>query len=270
MQQPQRGEGHCAAGRWVERTPRVVSTVTGDLTTGQLRWLAVLHAGRRSMLGGLSAAERHGLQGWERDEVTVLVDDELSFEPVDGVRFFRSRRPFDLLVSPKGGIPAARLEPSVLLWGAYTAQPRPAAGALAAAVRQRLTTASRLLEWVEQLRPLRRARLFRSALSDIDAGSQSVAELDLARLCRHFAIPLPHRQTSRRDRDGRQRWTDCEWNLPDGSTLVLEVDGGHHTEVRQWDADVKRTRRITARAAWSCAARHTSCVTSPTRSPSIS
>ena len=58
--------------------------------------MAVLHAGPRSMLGGLSAAEVHGLKGWEREEITVLVDDELSFEAVDGVRFFRSRRPFDV------------------------------------------------------------------------------------------------------------------------------------------------------------------------------
>lgn len=38
-------------GRWVERTPRVISTVTGTLTHEQCEWLAVLHAGERSMLG---------------------------------------------------------------------------------------------------------------------------------------------------------------------------------------------------------------------------
>ena len=34
-----------AAGRWVERTPRVISTMTGELTFEQRCWLAVLHAG---------------------------------------------------------------------------------------------------------------------------------------------------------------------------------------------------------------------------------
>jgi len=85
-----------AAWRWVARTPRVISTTTGPLSWDQWLWLAVLHAGPRSLLGGLTAAARHGLTGWDRGDVTVLVDDELSFEPVDGVHFFRSRRPFDL------------------------------------------------------------------------------------------------------------------------------------------------------------------------------
>ena len=107
------------AARWVERTPRVISATTGELTLEQREWLAVLHAGPRSMLANLSAARRHGLEGWERPYVSVLVDDELSFEPVEGVDFFRSRRPFHLLASPKPGIPSCRLEPAVLLWAAY-------------------------------------------------------------------------------------------------------------------------------------------------------
>ena len=68
-----------------------------------------------------------------------MVDDELSFEPVAGVCFFRSRRPFELLRSPRPGIPTCRLEPAVLLWAAYEAHNRAAHGVLAAAVQQRLT-----------------------------------------------------------------------------------------------------------------------------------
>lgn len=239
-------EANVVARRWVVRTPRVVSTVTGELTTDQRRWLAVLHAGPRSILGGLTAAHRHGLVGWERDVVTVLVDDELSFEPVDGVRFFRSRRPFTVLRSTRPGIPSAALEPAILLWAAYDAAPRPAVGVLAAAVQQRLTTADRLLDTVEGLRPLRRARLFRAALRDIGDGAHSSAELDVGRMCVLFHMPRPARQTRRRDRAGRTRWTDCEWNLPGGAVVVLEVNGPAHVEVRQWDADLRRHRRITA------------------------
>lgn len=240
-------EVQVTARRWVARTPRVISTVTGELTVEQRRWLGVLHAGPRSILGGLTAASRHGLVGWERDAVTVLVDDELSFEPVVGVRFFRSRRPFSILVSPRPGIPSAALEPAVLLWAAYDAQPRPAVGVLAAVVQQRLTTAARLLDVVEALRPLRRARLFRSALADIGAGAHSAAELDVSRMCLLFAMPRPTRQNERRDRTGSTRWTDCEWELPGGGVVVLEVEGPAHVEVRQWDADIRRQRRVTAR-----------------------
>jgi hypothetical protein len=55
-----------AAGRWVEQTPRVVSTITGELTFDQRCWTAVLHAGPRSMLGNLTAAAHHDLKNWQR------------------------------------------------------------------------------------------------------------------------------------------------------------------------------------------------------------
>lgn len=240
-------DANVAAGRWVVRTPRVISTTTGALTVEQRRWLGVLHAGPRSLLGGLTAGSRHGLTGWERDDVTVLVDDKLSFEPVDGVHFFRSRRPFDLLRDPKPGIPSCRLEPALLLWAGYDAATRAAHGVLAASVQQRLTTGARLVEWVDLLHPLRRAKPFKRTLGDIAGGAHSGSELDVRRMCRQFGMPLPDRQTPRRDRAGKRRWTDCEWDLPDGVTLVLEVDGSFHRDVEEWNEDLKRARRITTR-----------------------
>lgn len=232
-------------GCWGARTPRVVSTFTGDLAVDQRRWLAVLHAGPRSLLAGLSAGARHGLTGWDREEVTVLVDDELSFDPVPGVRFFRSRRPFELLASPRPGIPSVRLEHALLLWAAYDAPLRPGHGALAAAVQQRLTNPELLVAALDQLFPLRRAGSFRRLIGDIAGGAHSGAERDVGRLCRQFGLSPPMRQTARTDSDGRRRWTDCEWPLPDGRTLVLEIDGSFHREVVQWTADLRRARRLT-------------------------
>ncbi len=243
----ERVRNQVAARRWVVLTPRVIGTTTGELTWEQRCWLGVLHAGPHSMLGGLTAASAHGLQGWSRSVVTVLVDDELAFEPVEGVRFFRSRRPFELLRSPRQGVARARLEPAILLWAAYDAPVRAAHGVLAAAVQQRLTTPERLLEWVDQLQPLRRARAFRRTLGDIAGGAQSGAELDVRRMCRRHGLVPPQRQRARVDRAGRRRWTDCEWDLPGGGILVLEVDGSFHLEVLQWEADLKRARSITTR-----------------------
>ncbi len=235
------------AGRWVERTPRVISTTTGTLDAEQWRWLAVLHAGPRSMLANLSAAERHGLTGWERPFVSVMVDDELSFEPVPGVDFFRSRRPFATMLSPKPGIPVCRLEPAVLLWAAYEATNRAAHGVIAATLQQRLSTPQRMIEWVDQLHPLRRAKPFKRTISMVEGGAHSGAELEVERMCRRFALPLPTRQIRRSDRGGKGRWTDAEWVLADGSTLVLEVDGGYHLDILQAGDDAKRSRRITTR-----------------------
>jgi hypothetical protein len=244
----ERVRNQVAARRWVALTPRVIGTTTGELTWEQRCWLGVLHAGPRSMLGGLTAASAHGLQGWNRPVVTVLVDDELAFDPVEGVRFFRSRRPFELLRSQRLGIARARLDPAILLWAAYDAPVRAAHGVLAATVQQRLTTPERLLEWVELLQPLRRARAFKRTLVDVAGGAaQSGAELDVRRMCRRHGLLPPRRQRSRVDRSGRRRWTDCEWDLPGGRVLVLEVDGSFHLEVLQWGADLKRARSITTR-----------------------
>ena len=233
------------ARRWVERTPRVISTVTGELNRAQLEWLAVLHAGERSMLGGLTAAERQGLTGWHRDVVTVYVDDELSFEPVDGVRFFRSRRPFELLRHPRPGVPDCRRQPAGLLFAAYQTTPRPAHGVIAASVQQRLTTVERMVEWVDTLRPLRWSKPFKRTLGDIAGGAHSGAELDVRRMCRRFGMAMPDGQVARTDRAGQQRWTDCEWRLPDGRVVVLEVDGSFHLDVLESMADHRRARRLT-------------------------
>ena len=236
-----------AAGRWVERTSRVISTFTGEPTAEQRRWLAVLHAGPRSLLGGLTAAERLGLRRWEREPVTVLVDDELSFEPVTGVDFFRSRRSFELLVRPVDGLPTCQIEPAVLMWAAYDAPNRAAHAVLASVVQQRLTTPELLLRWIDLLRPLRRAPAFRATLHDVAGGSHSGAELDVLRMCRRHSLRPPDRQRPRLDRGGKRRWTDCEWDLDGGRMLVLEVDGSFHMEVEQWGADKKRARRLTTR-----------------------
>ena len=197
------------------------------------------------MLGGLTSAEHHGLQRWGRNEITVLVDDELAFEPVEGVDFFRSRRSFELLAHPVDGLQACRFEPAVLMWAGYDARPRAAHAILASAVQQRLTTPERLLRWIDLLKPLRRAPAFRTTLGDIAGGSQSGAELDVLRMCRSYRLRPPDRQTGRLDRGGKRRWTDCEWDLPGGRTLVLEVDGSFHMEVEHWGDDKKRARRIT-------------------------
>ncbi|WP_133176422.1 hypothetical protein [Nocardioides currus] len=47
------------------------------------------------------------------------------------------------------------------------------------------------------------------------------------------------------DRSGRRRYTDCEWDLPDGRVIVLEVDGAFHDDAMQGVLDRRRHRRLT-------------------------
>lgn len=232
------------ARRWQWRTESVLTITTGPLSWTQRLWVAALHAGPGALLGGLTAAWVHGLRNWERETVTVLVDDDLSFNPLDGVRFFRTRRE---LASWRVDcrLPLCQLEPAVLLFAAYEKHRRTAHGALSAVVQQRLTTPARLRECLGSMGPLRRAREFRGLLGDLEGGAESVSEIDVRRACRRCGIAPPTRQRPRYDRSGRKRRTDCEWDLADGRVLVLEVDGSHHVEVMQYSADMKRQRKLT-------------------------
>lgn len=232
------------ARRWSERSSTVVSTFTGPLTREASMWLGALHAGADSLVGGLSALEVHGLRSWHRDEVVVLVDDEADVAALPGIRPTRTRRPLRKFRDRRSVLPLARVEPAALLFAGYERSPRTAQGLLAAVVQQRLTTPTLLLDELVTMRPLRRAALFRGVLRDIEGGAQSLAEIDLGRLCRRFGVPPPHRQRRRRDGAGRMRYLDCEWRLADGTVLVLEVDGGFHMDVAHWEDDMTRQRRL--------------------------
>jgi very-short-patch-repair endonuclease len=233
--------------RWQRLSSVVIATTTGACTREQRMWLGVLHAGEGALVGGLSAAECAGLRNWHRDEVTVLVPYRHHLpEPVDGVEFVRTRRDLGPMRRRLSGLPCSRIEPAILLFAAADDSERTAQGVLAAAVQQRLTTPDLLLSWVDRLSPLRRAPLLRRALDDMAGGAQSLAEIDVRRMCRRHRLAPPQRQARRRDADGRWRFTDCEWRLADGRTLVLEVDGAFHMSVESWEDDLARQRSLSS------------------------
>ncbi|UUZ60953.1 hypothetical protein [Nocardioides sp. B-3] len=130
---------HLAIGRWAQRSTEVLTTTTGPLSHAQRLWVAALHAGGDSLIGGLSATEVHGMKNWHRENITVLVNNPLSLEPLDGVEFFRTRRDLSTLSAPTA-LPLCRVEPAVLLFSGYEFNQRTAHGAIAAVVQQRLAT----------------------------------------------------------------------------------------------------------------------------------
>lgn len=233
--------------RWQSLSPTVVATTTGHLSREQQCWLGVLHAGAGAVLGGLTAAELGGLEGWHRDTVTVLAPYAAGVvPPLDGFAFVRTRRSVADLRATGTSPPRCRLEPAILLFAAADRSTRTAQGVLAAAVQQRRTTPARLLAWLERLAPLHKAPLLRQALVEMAGGAQSLAEIEVKRLCRSHGLRVPDRQVARRDADGRLRYTDCEWRLADGRTLVLEVDGAFHMDAEHWEDDIARQRALTA------------------------
>lgn len=231
--------------RWQWAGPGIICTTTGELTASQRLWLGVLHAGDGSLIAGTHALELAGLEKWSRPDVTVLVPYASAVpKPLPGFRFVRSRRDLAAMRSVADGVPRCRVEPAALLFAAGERSARTAQGLLAAVVQQRLTSPVLLYEWLGELRPLRRAGLFREVLGEIAGGAQSLAELDVKRMCRTYGLAPPMRQVKRRDREGRIRFTDCEWQLPDGRILVLEVDGMFHMDIDSWEDDLARQRAL--------------------------
>jgi hypothetical protein len=233
------------AERWQEVSAVVIATTTGTLTHEQTLWAGVLHGGHSATVGGLSALAHHGLTNWRRDDVTVLIPKSRGIEPLAGVDFVECRRE---LVGwrARGALPVWKAEPAALHFAAYEPVTRTSYGLLAAVVQQGLSEPDALARWIGRMRPLRRAKPMRRVLADIAGGAQSLAELDVGRMCRRFGIRPPDRQTRRRDSSGRSRYTDAEWRLPDGRVVVLEVDGSFHMEVEHWGDDIERERGLVA------------------------
>jgi len=91
---------------------------------------------------------------------------------------------------------------------------------------------------------IRRHRLLRSALLDIEGGAQSVSEIDFLNFCRRHHLPTPALQTVRRDRNGRRRYLDATLIGPTGQVVRVEIDGALHLLVRTYWDDMSRGNEL--------------------------
>ena len=230
--------------RWQSPAPGVLVTHTGPLLNEERLWVGVLHGGRGAVLSHATAARRGGLRWVGEDVIDVLTPKGDLVEPLDGYFFHQTRRPYQRWVRPVAGPPRLPIEHAVLLTAERDGNVRRAIGLLAASVQQRLTTSERLAATIPYIRKLRHGKTFKLVLADIGGGAQSFAELDVGRLCREAGLAEPTRQVVRTDKEGRRRYLDCVWILPDGRVIVLEVDGSFHAEVAAWWKDMRRERAV--------------------------
>lgn len=233
------------AGRWVPRGPRVVATFTGQLTREQRWQAAVLHAGPRAALAGLSAALAHGLTGWPSSQLHVLVPHHTHVPPLAGLRVHQSRLP--VVRDAHGRSPAP-----VAVWDAATwaATDSAAAGLLAAGVQQRLVLPDGLLA-VGQRWP-RRRELLTAVCADLVGGAQALSEIRLGWLARRAGLPAPVRQAVRVDAAGRRRYLDADFG-----SFAVEIEGMPHLGADSQARDLLRVNdlvltdlRLLRFAAW--------------------
>jgi hypothetical protein len=239
------GRGQIAAQleahRW-QLCGRAVVLHNGALTRRQ-RWLvACVNAGPQTILTAFTAAEASGLKGWERDAVHVLGPPGTPNPAVPGMTVRVHRETHWQQVRHHGMV--HDLLAALIRATSTFDSVRPACGLLAAAVQQRLTDASALRSTLLVAVKTRHRAALIAVLGDIEQGSQALSEIDFFALCRRFRLPLPQRQTVRRDSSGRRRYLDATWQRSDGRLVVVEVDGALHLNATRWWDDQHRQNEL--------------------------
>ncbi|MGH3715792.1 MAG: endonuclease domain-containing protein [Micromonosporaceae bacterium] len=133
---------------------------------------------------------------------------------------------------------AARSIVDAAQWAATDQQAR---AIVAAGLQQRLTAADELDDVLARMPRAHRRALITEAVADAAGGSNSLPERALIQLCRRYRLPLPDQQVPRRDATGRRRWLDAYW---EEWKLHVEIDGGHHMDVRTWWSDMQRQNSL--------------------------
>ncbi len=235
------------AGRWQLVAPEVVSCDNGRLDREQLRWRAVLHA-PTGWVAGRSSLETWRLSGYEPESVHILVPRDARPVRLAGVVLHVSDRLAGLPHSLDGGLPRTGPARSVVDAASWSPHPRLASGVVVAAIQQRLVTPHEIDDELARAGRIRHKVAIRAAVAGAAVGGESVSEIDVEPLLRRAGLPSFRRQVGapgRRD--------DLEVDLPDGSVLVLEIDGpSHDTPESRWrdserDADVAAEGKLLLR-----------------------
>ena len=215
----------------------------GPLTQEERRDVALVNCGDRALLTAFTAAELHGLRGWERPTIHLLLPA--------GARVRSVAAPVRLhyagdwaRVDSHPGQRLHRCAAALVVAASTFADPRPACGILAAGVQQRLVTANQVRAALEQAPRARHRRFMGAAIDDIAQGAHAMSEIDLVRLCRRAGLPAPTRQALRVEPSGRRRYLDAEWTRADGRRVVVEVDGALHLSPRNWWDDQLRQNEL--------------------------
>jgi hypothetical protein len=215
-------------------------------------WIALLDAGFPSALSSHSALEIFGFKSFatEAELVHIVVPRGAKVADLPGVQLHESRRFKGGDICVRQGFPCTAPARSTVDAAAWQPWPRFAMTMLAAAVQQRICSVKQLDDALAVAGRVKHKQYMRLALKDIAGGAESLGEIDMASLCRRFKLRPPDRQRIRRDPTGRRRYLDCEWELANGTVIVLEIDGSHHHLVEHWEADMKRERKIVISRRW--------------------
>jgi very-short-patch-repair endonuclease len=237
-----------SSGRWRALLPGVSVSHSGEPSDEQLAWAALLHCGDGAALTGDWALIRQGFRLGDRPSpVHVAVPEGRVVRPGaqllvgEGLPILAHQvRRLQTLVHPARAPAVVRVAPAVLHAAAHAPSDRAAEWRVAAVVQQRLVMPAQVRSALDAMPRVRRRSLVRAVLEDAQQGAHAQSELDFVRLLRRHGLPQPDRRQLLVRADGK-RYLDAWWKR---QRVAVEIDGAHHLEVGQWDADVLRANAV--------------------------
>ena len=229
--------GAVRRGRW-QFVGRCVVMHNGPLSSDQLMWVAVLSPRPTAALARESALTAAGVRGLASVLVVVHAHG-LTPARVPGVTYTRSRH-LDAVDLEPGSHPLRTTSARAVVDAARHSSRERARTLVAMTVQQRKSLPKDVRSVLGRIGPVRHHALLTVTVDDVEGGSHSLPELRFVRLMRRARLPVPGRQVVRRRPDGRC-FLDVGW---DDYGLFGEIDGTHHRNAAQWEADVLRTNEL--------------------------
>lgn len=228
-----------SSGRWQRPARGVVVTHSGTLTADQRERVALAASPPGSALAGPTAAARHGLRGFETDEIHVVLPSGAK-RPAGAVVVHWSTMlgSEDVLMSRSPRV--TTLERSVVDAASWTSSKAHARVLVIAVVQQRLTNVRRMRDALSRRGPCRHRSVIVQSILDAAGGIQSLPERDFDEIRILAGLPAPTRQARVAGPDGRY-YLDVWWQE---FNLAIEIHGIPHLAVEQWSDDLHRTNEI--------------------------
>ncbi|MEJ3749701.1 DUF559 domain-containing protein [Actinomycetes bacterium KLBMP 9797] len=240
--------GKVRSGQWRRICRGLFVTHNGPLTWGQTLWVAVLAAGPGVLLAGLTAAHEGGVRFGRANAIHLLGSARRTYADV------RRRLPLEMPavvihrteVLPHDHVQIGRpirttMARAVVDGAQWARTDTEARGLVAAACQQRRVTPAEIRDVLSALPRARRRALVLETAAYAEGGAEALSEIDLVKLCRRYGLPTPDLQERRRDNSGRNRYLDAYWRK---WRVHAEVDGAHHMDATQWEADMRRQNEI--------------------------
>jgi hypothetical protein len=229
------------SGRWQQLHRGIFLTHNGPPTSAHREWAAVLGVVSAAVLGGstaLSLADRRS--GSSAIHLLVATNYQPRSVP-GGVIVHRTTKLPDSHVHWLAKPPRTRPGRSVVDAAQWARTDDAARLAVADAFQRTLVTLDEVTDVLAVMPRALRRELVRRTAHDCAGGSLSIGELDYLRIGRRCGLPDPTRQAIRDDANGHRRYLDALYE-PWG--VHVEVDGGQHTEAKEWWADMKRQNAL--------------------------